>query len=116
MNILLKTEEAAELVMAYVITLLLGFSWWTFFMLLFLPDLFMVGYVVNARVGAWLYNLGHHKGVAISVALLGLSFSNSVCILIGAVLFGHSALDRVFGFGLKYTDDFKHTHLGQIGR
>jgi hypothetical protein len=116
MNVLLKIEEAAELVIAYVITLLLGFTWWTFFTLLFFPDLFMVGYVVNARVGAMLYNLGHHKGVAIVVALLGLSFSDSVCILIAAVLFGHSALDRLLGFGMKYTDDFKHTHLGWIGK
>jgi hypothetical protein len=116
MNVLLKTEEAAELVIAYVITLLLGFAWWTFFTLLFLPDLFMIGYVVNARIGARLYNLGHHKGVAIAVALLGLLLSNSVCILIATVLFGHSALDRLLGFGMKYTDDFRHTHLGWIGK
>jgi len=116
MNTLLKTEEAAELITAYVITLLLGYAWWIFLTLLFLPDLFMVGYLVNARTGAWLYNLGHHKGVAIAVALLGLSLSSSVCILIAAVLFGHSALDRLLGFGMKYTDDFKHTHLGWIGK
>ena len=32
------------------------------------------------------------------------------------ILFGHSSLDRVFGYGLKYTDAFQHTHLGWIGR
>lgn len=25
-------------------------------------------------------------------------------------------MDRIFGYGLKYSDDFKHTHLGMIGK
>jgi hypothetical protein len=31
-------------------------------------------------------------------------------------LLGHSSFDRVLGYGLKYDDDFKHTHLGWIGK
>ncbi len=27
----------------------------------------------------------------------------------------NASLDRLFGFGLKYPDQFKHTHLGWIG-
>ena len=34
----------------------------------------------------------------------------------GTILLGHSSLDRVFGYGLKYPDSFKATHLGMIGR
>jgi hypothetical protein len=116
MKTLLKTEEAAELIIAYIITWLAGYSWWIFFALLFSPDVSMVGYLVNARVGAWLYNIAHHKGIAIVIGIIGLWLSSPVCILIGAVLFGHSAMDRLFGFGLKYNDDFKNTHLGWIGR
>ncbi|MDA1193538.1 MAG: DUF4260 family protein, partial [Candidatus Poribacteria bacterium] len=29
----------------------------------------------------------------------------------GAILIGHSAFDRLLGYGLKYPDAFKHTHL-----
>jgi hypothetical protein len=36
--------------------------------------------------------------------------------LVGLILLGHSSLDRVFGYGLKYADSFRHTHLGWIGR
>jgi len=32
------------------------------------------------------------------------------------VLYGHSSFDRLCGYGLKYVDDFKHTHLGWIGK
>jgi hypothetical protein len=116
MKTLLKTEEAAELVIAYIITLLAGYSWWIFFALLFLPDVFMIGYLVNTRIGAWLYNIAHHKGIAIVIGATGLWLSSPVCILTGAVLFGHSSMDRLFGFGLKYNDDFKNTHLGWIGK
>jgi len=31
-------------------------------------------------------------------------------------LLGYSSLDRVVGYGLKYPDEFKNTHLGVIGR
>jgi hypothetical protein len=25
-------------------------------------------------------------------------------------------MDRIFGYGLKYSDSFYHTHLGMIGK
>ncbi|WP_022923235.1 DUF4260 family protein [Serinicoccus marinus] len=28
----------------------------------------------------------------------------------------HSAVDRLLGYGLKFTDSFAHTHLGEIGK
>jgi uncharacterized protein DUF4260 len=36
--------------------------------------------------------------------------------LVGTILLGHSSLDRVFGYGLKYPDAFQNTHLGVIGK
>lgn len=37
-------------------------------------------------------------------------------IVLKAILFGHSAMDRIFGYGLKFNDNFKNTHLGWIGK
>ena len=34
-------------------------SWWLVPLVLFLPDLFMAGYVGGTRIGAHLYNLAH---------------------------------------------------------
>jgi hypothetical protein len=36
--------------------------------------------------------------------------------LAGVIMLGHSSFDRVLGYGLKYGDSFRHTHLGWIGR
>jgi hypothetical protein len=34
----------------------------------------------------------------------------------GLILFSHSAMDRMLGYGLKYESGFKFTHLGEIGQ
>ena len=82
--------------------------------MILLPDLNMIGYAVNTRIGAATYNFAHHKAVAITVLLSGWYLSNSGVELVGIILFGHASLDRIFGYGLKYPDAFKHTHLGQL--
>ena len=116
MNALLKLEDAAKFMAAYWLSLYLGNTWWIFFAWLLAPDLSMIGYVVSTRVGAMLYNLAHHQGLALAILIAGIYFSFPGLILTGIILFGHSAMDRLLGYGLKYPDDFKHTHLGWIGR
>lgn len=116
MKTTLQLEETAMFLASYLFTLWLGYSWWLFFALLLAPDIGMVGYIWDSKVGAWTYNLFHIKGVAIVVGLLGYMISNDWVIFSGILLFGHSSMDRIFGYGLKYTDDFKHTHLGWIGQ
>ena len=37
--------------------------WWAYLLLAFGPDIGMVGYSINPKVGAITYNLFHHKGV-----------------------------------------------------
>ncbi len=75
----------------------------------------MVGYAVNNRWGAVLYNLFHHQGIAMAVIGIGWYTNQSYGLLAGIILLGHSAMDRVFGYGLKYTTGFQDTHLGKIG-
>ena len=63
---------------------------------------------------AWSYNLFHHKAIALLVISFGyFSYSNDYLVA-GIILFGHSAMDRILGYGLKYADGFKHTHLGTL--
>jgi len=80
------------------------------------PDLSMVGYLANPRVGAWTYNLIHHKGLAVALYVLGNLLAIPWLMFAGTILFGHSSFDRVMGYGLKHEDAFQNTHLGRIGR
>lgn len=112
---LLKLEELGQFLLSIILFNQLDYSWWVYPALLLMPDLSMVGYLVNTRIGAMLYNLFHHKLVAIFILALGYWFNVSELTLAGIILFGHSAMDRIFGYGLKYPDNFKNTHLGWIG-
>lgn len=116
MKNLLRSEELLKLAVSFWITLQLDYAGWLFFVWLLAPDISMVGYLVNTKAGAFLYNLAHHQGLAVVVAAAGVLLHMPDLIFAGAILFGHSAMDRVFGYGLKYNDDFKHTHLGWLGK
>lgn len=115
MNKLLKLEELGQLLLAILLFSKLEYSWWVFPACLLLPDFSMLGYVINPQIGARLYNFFHHKFLAIAVLILGYWLDSEVLCLSGIILFGHSAMDRALGYGLKFSDDFKHTHLGWIG-
>lgn len=116
MKNLLRLEEAAMFGLAFFLSSQLPFQGWVFWAWLLAPDLSMIGYLVNTRVGAILYNVVHHKALAVSLYILGFWLNNAGLMLAGVVLFAHSSMDRVFGYGLKYADDFKNTHLGWIGK
>lgn len=88
--------------------------WWWYFLLFLGPDISAIGYLLGNKFGAFLYNLFHHKGIAILVWALGFIFHNSSICLIGIILFGHSSMDRFFGFGLKTQKGFQFTHLDNI--
>lgn len=116
MRNLLKTEEAIQFLATVYLHYQLpvpGWWYWAFFLA---PDLSMLGYVLNTRVGAVLYNIVHFKGLAVACWLAGLYLSVVELQFAGIVLYGHSSFDRLWGYGLKYADDFKHTHLGWIGK
>ena len=110
----LKIEELAQFLFGIFLFTQLDYAWWWFPVLLLTPDIGMLGYIVNTKVGAFTYNLFHHKAVAILVFVLGYYLSNDIVALKGIILFSHSAMDRIFGYGLKYPDLFKHTHLGNL--
>ena len=109
-------EEVAMFGLSIFLFDKLNFAWWWYAVLILAPDLSMVGYMVNTRIGAWVYNFFHNKGVAIVVYIAGFYLNNEVVQLTGVILFGHSSMDRMLGYGLKYPDSFQHTHLGVIGK
>ena len=92
------------------------YTWWLFLVLILTPDLSMIGYVFGNKVGAFIYNLFHHRGVAVLGYLLGIQYNNHLIQLVGIILFVHASMDRLFGYGLKYENGFKYTHLGEIGK
>ena len=107
-------EEAAMFGLSIYLFSQTDFAWWWYLALILAPDIGMLGYVAGNKTGTFTYNLFHHKAIAVAVLCLGWYFSNEWIELAGIILFGHSSMDRIIGYGLKYTDSFHHTHLGWL--
>ena len=90
--------------------------WWIFAVLLFVPDAFILGYLKNPRLGALLYNVGHSYLAPTVTIFVGWRASSLLTMAIGIIWLGHVGLDRFLGYGLKYDDNFKTTHLGSLSK
>ncbi|MEX0722113.1 MAG: DUF4260 domain-containing protein [Balneolaceae bacterium] len=116
MKTLLLLEEAITFIASVILfALLTSYSWWMYALLFFLPDVSFAGYLISPKTGAWFYNILHHKGIMIVLILVGYFSGIPLLLAVGIVFLGHAAFDRIFGYGLKFTDSFHHTHLGRIG-
>jgi len=126
MKNLLKLEELFLFGLALFLFWGLDYGWGWYALLFFAPDLSMLGYLANPRLGAWTlrlrstqggaYNLIHHKEPSIALYVLSYLLATPWLMFTGTILLGHSSLDRVLGYGLKHEDAFQNTHLGRIGR
>lgn len=94
----------------------LGLPVWAWVLLFFSPDIGMLGYLINNKLGAICYNIFHHKGVAIGLAFAGFFSGNELLLSTGILLFAHSSFDRIMGYGLKHDAGFNVTHLGNISK
>ena len=112
--LLLRLEEALLLVGAVVLYAHFHFSWMRFAVLLLAPDLFMLGYLSNPRVGAAMYNLGHSFAIPLLLFATAYGRQSSLFTAVGLIWTAHIALDRMLGYGLKYPIKFNDTHLQHI--
>ena len=116
----MKKLIQAEAIVPFLISVLLinrlplHYAWWIWIPIFLAPDLSMLGYLMGNKTGAFLYNLFHHQLVAIVIAAVGMALQLQNIELAGLVLLGHSSLDRIVGYGLKFKEGFKFTHLGTM--
>ena len=88
--------------------------WWLFVVLILAPDIFMLGYLINKKLGAFLYNIFHIYFWPLLLIIIGLFTDNLWFIWIGFIWMAHIGLDRAVGYGLKYRDSFKTSHLQKL--
>lgn len=111
---LLKIEGAAVLTSALLLYWEQGNSWLLFVLLLFAPDLSMIGYLSGSRLGAATYNLFHTVTLPVVAAVVGLLVDQGWAVSVGLTWLAHIGLDRLIGYGLKYPESFKETHLARV--
>ena len=111
---LLRLEEAALLILTLALYHRLHAGWVLFAVLFLAPDLFMLGYLVGARVGSACYNFGHWIAVPLALLAYGLLATHPLACAIALIWLAHIFFDRMLGYGLKYPTAFKDTHLQRI--
>lgn len=91
-----------------------GGSWLLFVVLLLAPDLGILGYLVNVRVGTLTYNSVHTYLLPAVLVALGVALNAPLATQIGLIWFAHIGMDRTVGYGLKYPTEFKDTHMQHV--
>lgn len=107
-------EGAAIFAVATAAFFALGGAWWVFLLLALAPDIGMVGYLANARVGASTYNATHVYAVPLALGVLGATVDSQLAALVATVWTAHIGADRALGYGLKEPTSFNDTHLGSL--
>lgn len=109
---LLRIEGLAIAAVSAALYARTGASWWLFAGLWLAPDLSMLGYLISPCRGARIYNAFHTYTVPIVLGLMGFLFNAAGMIPFALIWVNHIAVDRLLGYGLKYSNGFGWTHLG----
>jgi hypothetical protein len=112
--VLLRIEGIALLVASVVLYRQIHASWILFAVLFLSPDLFMLGYLVNTRIGAAVYNFVHTlsaPALLLAVIYFALQPRGLPYLFIWTA---HIGFERMHGYGLKYPTFFKDTHLQRL--
>jgi hypothetical protein len=112
--ILLHIEEATLLILTLFAYQHLHASWLLFAILFLTPDLFMLGYLINPRIGAATYNLVHTLTLPLALLLASYIEHWPLTTALALIWTAHIGSDRLLGYGLKYPTCFKDTHLQHI--
>lgn len=113
-GLLLRLEGMTILITAVMLYAQLEYSWLLFALLLLAPDLAMLPYLINPRWGALAYNAVHTYVLPLALAVVAYLGGYPTLLALALIWLAHIGMDRTVGYGLKYADDFKHTHLQEV--
>jgi hypothetical protein len=89
-------------------------SWILFAALLLVPDVSMVGYLANAKIGATIYNAVHTLAAPLLLLAYAIATQHAALFPYALIWTTHLGVDRMLGYGLKYPTQFKDTHLQHV--
>jgi hypothetical protein len=116
-GILLRLEAAALFLLTQYLYHLTGAGWALFFVLFLWPDLGMLGYLANPKVGAQTYNLTHTAAFPVMLGIVSYATGHAGWPVAFAIAWlAHIEFDRMLGYGLKYPTFFKDTHLQRVNQ
>ena len=82
----------------------LGGPWLLVIPLLLLPDVSVIGYLRDPRVGAFTYNLVHNWAFGLGLLAVGLASGSAPIEILGTVAIAHTGMDRAVGLRAQAPD------------
>lgn len=113
-NILHRLEYGIALLFILIVYFYMDFSFWLFLLLLFVPDITLFGYFFNNTVGSIIYNVGHNLIIPLILLCIAYLLDAKILIAIALIWLAHISMDRFIGYGLKYKESFKETHMQKL--
>jgi hypothetical protein len=113
-QVFLRLEGLAAVALSAVFYARTGASWWLFAALWLTPDLSMLGYLGGPKLGARIYNAIHSYVTPATLAVTALLLKSPALLPYALIWMNHIGLDRLLGYGLKYPQGFRFTHLGKL--
>jgi hypothetical protein len=111
--VLLRLEALLELMVACIAYQRLYPHHWGMFALLFLvPDISLLAYLGSAnKASGAVYNLVHSYILPIGLGLVAWERGAMLDVPLALIWLSHISFDRCLGFGLKFPESFRYTHL-----
>lgn len=91
-----------------------GYGWLLLVVLALAPDLSIAGYLAGPRIGAVAYDAAHTYVLPLALAAAGIVAGSDLAVQLALIWVAHIGADRFLGYGLKYSTDFKNTHLQRV--
>jgi hypothetical protein len=113
---LLRLEGLAVGAVSAVLYARTGTSWWLFAALWLAPDLSILGYLAGPCRGSRVYNAAHTYILPITLAVCAVLLRANALLPFALIWVNHIGVDRLMGYGLKFSNGFDWTHLGMRKR
>jgi Domain of unknown function (DUF4260) len=112
--VLLRAEGLVLFAAALALYVREDFSLLLLLVLFLAPDLSFVGLAGGERLGAVTYDAAHTYVGPILLASASLIGEWTVGVELGLIWLAHIGIDRALGYGLRYPNAFKQTHLQRV--
>jgi hypothetical protein len=113
-KLFLHVEGLGVFIAAVTLYIYLHASGWVFLLLILAPDLGMLGYLANPRVGATIYDIVHLEAIPLLLLVFFFVAGWLTILPLPLIWLAHIGMDRTFGYGLKYPTYFQDTHLSHV--
>ena len=114
-TLLLRLEGLVAATATAILYARTGASWWLFAVLWLAPDLSLLGYLGKPCRAARIYNAFHtYLGPGV-LGLVAYLLGAHAMLPVALIWANHIGVDRLLGYGLRYSDGFGWTHLGLTG-